>query len=117
MELDIDMILTSGGIGIIGFFIILISAGRLQINLSGSIRFLVGGFLILLFAIFGNNLIENRSSFEYVFNFLCLKKVGNWFFRFSAASSYIIILWGCAVLLSVSLKKFKQKSLFEKKII
>jgi hypothetical protein len=110
MEFDFEMILTSIVVGIIGSLTILLYIEKLPSKISASLRFLLGGMLILLFAAFGNSLVESHREFEYMFDFLSLKKVGRWFFRLSASLGYITIMWGIAALIGITFKKFKKRN-------
>ena len=108
MEYDFDMILTSIVVGIIGTLTILVCKEKLPTKISASVRFLLGGVLILLFTTFGNSLVEGHRDFEYILDFLSLKKVGRWFFRLSASLGYITILWGIGAFIGITFKKFKK---------
>jgi len=49
--------------------------------------------IILLFSsVILNSLFENRWDMKYIFDFLILKEVGDWFFLMQAALSYFLIL-------------------------
>ena len=107
MEFDLDIILTAGFIGISGFVLILIYPEMLTKNVSALTRPLFCGVLILLMVTIGNSIVAGIWNFNYILDFLVLKKVGRWFFRVSASFSYILLLWGTAFLIASKIETIK----------
>lgn len=94
MEFDLEIIRTYVPLGIFGILLIIFKPSIVTGDKISIVRLVLGGLFLLSSTAIASGLISGQFDLEYIFNFLCLKKVGIRSYRLAAAGAYILIVWG-----------------------